>query len=779
MNDATLPGLIVPVEARITKLEKGLERANRAQRRASQRMERRARQSADRMSASYARAGNAAATAFKRLAVPLVAGVASAQTARKISDVTRSVAQLGDEAERAGVPLQEFQEWKFIAEQNRVGIDQMVDGLKELNLRADEFVVTGKGPAAEAFARLGFSAGELREKLKDPSELLLEIMERLRRLDTSARIRIADEIFGGSAGERFVELVDQGATGLRETIDRAHELGYVLGDDVVRKADELDRKFGELTARISNFGKRVAVEIADGIANVAGLRESLAQVFDNEAQGRAILGDDIYGALEQNGGALEKHKAEVVDLRETYKELFREVNRLSGPDGIRVFEIDDQDVKFGVAGIVAEINDLTRQLENGQIRADDFTSEMSDLADEADALLKELEDIDGAGFSNVIQGIGNLASAIREAIGEASKLRSELPGGYVASGRGDGRNEADQRRREDNGNATPQAPTTSLRPRAAPPMIHDNLRVDTRDTGGGRSAGDYREAAEAIREETRALELEAAALAAVALAGDDLAPAVEAARREAELLNKARRQGLAITPQLRQEIKQTAAAYAQADQAVAQAEERVDDFEAAKDRLKGTAESAFTGLVTGAHSFHDALLMIINDLARMAASRLFQSIFFGGGSTGGGLLGGLFGFASGGYTGDGGKFEPAGIVHKGEFVMSKEATRRIGADNLAGLHRAALTGFSSGGLVGGPKTLRGDSAALPESPAGMNVTIHAPVHVEGSAGTPEQNDDLAKRMARQMESTMRGTVVDELRRQMRPGNMLAQRGTRV
>ncbi|MEQ8899277.1 MAG: hypothetical protein RID23_19520 [Roseovarius sp.] len=778
MNDATLPGLIVPVEARITKLEKGLERANRAQRRASQRMERRARQSADRMSASYARAGNAAATAFKRLAVPLVAGVASAQTARKITDVTRAVAQLGDEAERAGVPLQDFQEWKYVAEQNRIGIDQMVDGLKELNLRADEFVVTGKGPAAEAFARLGFGAGELREKLKDPSELLLEIMERLRRLDTSARIRIADEIFGGSAGERFVELVDQGAAGLRETIDRAHELGFVLGDDVVRKADELDRKFGELIGRISNFGKRVAVEIADGIANVAGLRESLAQVFDDEAQGRAILGDDIYDALEQNGGALEKHKAEVVDLRETYKELFREVNRLSGPDGIRVFEINDEDVKFRVAGIVTEINDLTSQLENGQISADDFTSEMSDLASEADALLQELENIDGAGFSNVIEGIGSLTSAIREAIGEAAKLRSELPGGYVAYGRGDGRNEADRRRREDNGSATPQAPTTSLRPRAAPPMIHDSARTDTRNTGGGRTANEYREAAEAIREETRALELEAAALAAVALAGDDLAPAVEAARREAELLNEAQRQGLAITPQLRQEIRQTAAAYAQADQAVAKAEERIDDFEAAKDRLKGTAESAFTGLITGAHSFHDALLMIINDLARMAASRLFQSLFFGGGSTGGGLLGGLFGFSGGGFTGAGGKFEPAGVVHRGEYVMPQEVVKRIGAENLAGLHRAALTGFSSGGLVGGPKGLKGGSRARSESLADTNITIHAPITVEGSAGTPEQNQDLSKRMARQMESTMRGVVVSEIQKQMRPGNMLAQKGGR-
>lgn len=33
-------------------------------------------------------------------------------------------------------------------------------------------------------------------------------------------------------------------------------------------------------------------------------------------------------------------------------------------------------------------------------------------------------------------------------------------------------------------------------------------------------------------------------------------------------------------------------------------------------------------------------------------------------------------FAVGGYTGDGGKYEPAGIVHKGEFVVTKEKTRQ-------------------------------------------------------------------------------------------------------
>lgn len=34
------------------------------------------------------------------------------------------------------------------------------------------------------------------------------------------------------------------------------------------------------------------------------------------------------------------------------------------------------------------------------------------------------------------------------------------------------------------------------------------------------------------------------------------------------------------------------------------------------------------------------------------------------------------GFAEGGYTGDGGKYEPAGVVHKGEFVFDKETTRK-------------------------------------------------------------------------------------------------------
>lgn len=60
-------------------------------------------------------------------------------------------------------------------------------------------------------------------------------------------------------------------------------------------------------------------------------------------------------------------------------------------------------------------------------------------------------------------------------------------------------------------------------------------------------------------------------------------------------------------------------------------------------------------------------------------------------------------FDRGGYTGDGGKHDPAGIVHKGEWVTTKENTRRY-RPILEAMHRGmfpTLPGYSRGGAVGG------------------------------------------------------------------------------
>ena len=45
------------------------------------------------------------------------------------------------------------------------------------------------------------------------------------------------------------------------------------------------------------------------------------------------------------------------------------------------------------------------------------------------------------------------------------------------------------------------------------------------------------------------------------------------------------------------------------------------------------------------------------------------------------------GFAEGGYTGDGDKYEPKGVVHGGEYVITKERTSKLGVQTLENLER--------------------------------------------------------------------------------------------
>ncbi len=117
------------------------------------------------------------------------------------------------------------------------------------------------------------------------------------------------------------------------------------------------------------------------------------------------------------------------------------------------------------------------------------------------------------------------------------------------------------------------------------------------------------------------------------------------------------------------------------------------------------------------------LEMTTKMIMQMAMLNAMKSAF------GGSAVGNFFGFASGGYTGDGGKHDPAGVVHKGEFVFTKEATQRLGIANLYRLMDAGKRGYASGGHVGGsaPMSVTQPTAFIARNPqvagGGVNVTI--------------------------------------------------------
>ncbi|EKT5676778.1 phage tail tape measure protein [Escherichia coli] len=122
-----------------------------------------------------------------------------------------------------------------------------------------------------------------------------------------------------------------------------------------------------------------------------------------------------------------------------------------------------------------------------------------------------------------------------------------------------------------------------------------------------------------------------------------------------------------------------------------------------------------------------------------------------------------FHFATGGFTGTGGKYEPAGIVHRGEFVFTKEATSRIGVGNLYRLMRGYATGGYVGG-TGGPAQMRRSEGIRFEQ--NNNVVIQN----DGTNGLP------GPQMLKAVYDMARKGARDEIQAQMRDGGLFSGGG---
>ncbi|MEQ6474018.1 phage tail tape measure protein [Comamonas sp. wu1-DMT] len=155
-----------------------------------------------------------------------------------------------------------------------------------------------------------------------------------------------------------------------------------------------------------------------------------------------------------------------------------------------------------------------------------------------------------------------------------------------------------------------------------------------------------------------------------------------------------------------------------ADQASNVAQQTADAFTNA---FKGMEDALVNFVMSGKLDFKSLANSIIADLVRIQARQAVVGLATGVRS--------LFGFATGGYTGDGGKYEPAGVVHRGEYVINAESTRRIG---LGLLNR--MNGYAEGGLVGGAP-----AAALsgPSGLGGVQMILQPRIHIDSRTDRAE------------------------------------------
>lgn len=242
---------------------------------------------------------------------------------------------------------------------------------------------------------------------------------------------------------------------------------------------------------------------------------------------------------------------------------------------------------------------------------------------------------------------------------------------------------------------------------------------------------------------------------------------------------EAKRQGITLTDAELQKMREKLTL---TDQLNVKNQEVAESTEGLKNAQQFFAESftsSLSGLLTGTQTLDGAVRNLVNSLidATLHAALLGQGPLAGAfGGMGSGILGAIFGFAEGGWTGPGSKYQPAGVVHADEFVFSKNAVRKIGVSNLEALHQGALRGYATGGYVGNATSIRKpDLRPANSNAASWPVNINTTVTVNASGGDPAQNTDLAAKVGQQVEQRLKGMVAEQIRLQARPGNMLNTR----
>jgi len=220
---------------------------------------------------------------------------------RLVSGVTDAGTAVLESSERMSVGTTWLQEWQSVGRQFGVQNEALADGLKELSMRADEFVVTAGGPAADAFKRLGIGMDDLR-KTEGRTEAVFDLVRgKLSEVQNAAeRQRIMDEVFGGQGGEQMVEMLQASREEIERMMEAAHERGAILSPEEIESSRQYTRQMGDFRQVLFGIQTQVVGQLLPGITKWIKSTGVLAQ------ENRKAIGVEIVSGLKAFWRGLER-----------------------------------------------------------------------------------------------------------------------------------------------------------------------------------------------------------------------------------------------------------------------------------------------------------------------------------------------------------------------------------------------------------------------------------------------------------------------------------------
>ena len=254
-------------------------------------------------------------------AAALLPALSAAALVASVKRVVSSMDDIGKTADQIGITTDALQELRTVAESSGVTQDELDKSIEKLGKGLAEASM-GIGTAQYALDELNLSAGELMSLgLEDALGTIADEINKVE--DPMKKTALATQLFGRS-GAPMINLLREGSDGMAEMRKEARELGVVIDEDLIRKAeaaqDKLDLMSRVISAQLSTALVELApllVSAAEGFAHLVKDFGTFFRVMNN---GMGYSDEFVIDLIKQAQGA-KGLKQELLDLQAAQTKL--------------------------------------------------------------------------------------------------------------------------------------------------------------------------------------------------------------------------------------------------------------------------------------------------------------------------------------------------------------------------------------------------------------------------------------------------------------------------
>lgn len=273
-NSARIAGLVIDMEAKVSRIEEDLAKANKKLDTQTKRM---------------------AATAeknMKRMA-NVVTGLVAGAFGAMIKSSINAADNIGKLSVRLGVGVDALSEYQLVAEKSGLSFNTLATGWQRAQRRISEAATAGRGEAVPALQELGLSAERLAKLSPEKQfEVLADAFEELD--DQGRKVALAMKLFD-TEGVALLQTMEHGAEGIRRVRQEARDLGISLDEDAVKAAERFNDQVTTMRLRLQGLATQAAPvfnHMIAGLGLVATVAGDVVQALEDISIQMGLIGGD-------------------------------------------------------------------------------------------------------------------------------------------------------------------------------------------------------------------------------------------------------------------------------------------------------------------------------------------------------------------------------------------------------------------------------------------------------------------------------------------------------